>query len=472
MIRSVIGLTLTLSLPLALSACAGKGAIADAQRAVLRDPNAAESLVVLGDTYRRANRDDEASEAYMRAGALAPDNEEITRRLGGASSGEIHDLEQAVLADPSNDELWGDLGDLYVAAGDRATALRHYQYALTLDPDDSEWQNDVIQYMDPADMAGMIDTLVAGGDDERIGDIADRLKNDGETDAACELYMRALEIDPDDSEWIRDVTECPGGEDMRERLVASAVESGDDERIGDAADMLAEAGEAARACELYLQAHDIDPDDNEWVGKAMACPGGEAMLEERLSSARAEGDDEGIGDAADALKGLGREDEACDLYREALAIDEDDSEWMQRVAECDGTAVEDHDVPFDGEMRGLFPGGDVSARDQGQAALAAGDTSEALRIFTTALEERPTDSMLRTAVLALSGSSLVDLLEDLSSRHADDDELWGDLGDAYLDAGRSADALRAYQRAAELDSGDSEWSRKLDLLDPSRRGGE
>jgi Flp pilus assembly protein TadD len=58
----------------------------------------------------------------------------------------------------------------------------------------------------------------------------------------------------------------------------------------------------------------------------------------------------------------------------------------------------------------------------------------------------------------------VDLLTEALETHSQNDELHGDLGDAYVDLGQTQEALEAYRRAAELDPDDAEWKNKLSLL--------
>ena len=160
---------------LVLSACSHAGAIERAQTDVLRNPTDVQGWIDLGDAYRKDGQDDSAAQAYGNALRLDPDNDALRDRVGSrASSGAARALELQVLADPDNDELWGDLGDAYAEMGDRVTALRHYQYALSLDPDDSEWQRKVIEFMPQGDVDAMQQALANSNDDEAIGDLADR----------------------------------------------------------------------------------------------------------------------------------------------------------------------------------------------------------------------------------------------------------------------------------------------------------
>ena len=81
-----------------------------------------------------------------------------------------------------------------------------------------------------------------------------------------------------------------------------------------------------------------------------------------------------------------------------------------------------------------------------------------------ALSLDPTDSTWPTFYCALTGTSLVDVLTAQLDQHAENDELHGDLGDAYVTAGNPEKAKESYLRAAELDPDDEEWRSKLRVL--------
>jgi tetratricopeptide (TPR) repeat protein len=253
-------------------------------------------------------------------------------------------------------------------------------------------------------------------------------------------------------------------------LLALLRDSTDDERIGDLADALRAAGREPEACETYLRAFEIDPGDSEWQGALEPCEGVGDIFDAAADRAVASGDDERIGDAADALLARGNESRACELYRQALSLDPDDSEWIEKVGRCDGGGFE----PTDGVVGGVVGG--LGSREPendslvalGREALARGDRAGAITHFEAALLDAPADRDARTALMALTGRTLIAILESAAARAAQDDELLGDLADAYLEAGRRDDAVRAYERAAAIDPDDSEWQRKLDVLVPSR----
>jgi cytochrome c-type biogenesis protein CcmH/NrfG len=134
-----------LVLPMLLAGCANKAAITRAESAVMTDPNSVEVWVMLGDTYKKAGRTDDALSAYQRALALEPGSSEVQARIGGLGSRSLGEAERLALANPMDDEVWGDLADEYAMRGETETALEYYIYALRIDPSDSEWQRKVVE---------------------------------------------------------------------------------------------------------------------------------------------------------------------------------------------------------------------------------------------------------------------------------------------------------------------------------------
>lgn len=334
-------------------ACVPKGAVIEAEAGVMRAPMDANAWLKLGDLYSRSGRDSEAYSAYQNALALAPDDPTIRERLAISSGRELSELERQALLEPTNDEVWGDLGDTHRARGDQATALQYYLYALRLDPGDSEWQTNV------AELGGMEEAVAI--------------------------------------------------------LTASIQNETDDEALGDLADMLLTAGNTAAACESYARANAIDPGDSEWIDKLVTnCP--DVVLTPYEGGDPYEGYDGGEG-------GIG-----------------------------------------------MIGGGDYvdasSDVEQGKQALLAGDRPSAARYFDAALMIDPADKVALSGMILATGRTATDILGSLTDRIPGNDELWGDLGDAWLFSGDTSRAREAYQKAASLDPGDGEWQGQLGILGP------
>jgi tetratricopeptide (TPR) repeat protein len=106
-------------------------------------------------------------------------------------------LRGRLMADLSNDELWGDYGDALQAEGLAVLANGAWGVARILDQADGEWSGH--QPLEALVDAGV---LAAGiTDDEWIGNLADQAATMGWATAAQRLYILALTLDQDDSEW-------------------------------------------------------------------------------------------------------------------------------------------------------------------------------------------------------------------------------------------------------------------------------
>jgi Flp pilus assembly protein TadD len=173
-----------------------------------------------------------------------------------------------------------------------------------------------------------------------------------------------------------------------------------------------------------------------------------------------------MGDYGDLLTYLNRREEACMAYQRAQQIDPEDSEWNDRVAECAASGdvqggagsslVEALQARLEAE-----PGNDELLGTIGDTLLASGDSEGALEHYRKALAVDPGDSEWLDKVVAISGQPKLDILLELTEETPTNDELWGNLGDVYLDMGMRDEAREAYRKAAALDPSDSEWERKL-----------
>ena len=93
-----------------------------------------------------------------------------------------------------------------------------------------------------------------------------------------------------------------------------------------------------------------------------------------------------------------------------------------------------------------------------------GEMERATELLLRAFNLDPVDTVWPRTISSLTGRSRVDLLTEALQTHSENDELHGDLGDAYVDLGQTQQALEAYRRATELDPDDAEWKSKLRLL--------
>lgn len=101
------------------------------------DPSA---LVQLGRLHLERGDAVASSDAFARAVQQNPGDTPWSRMLEKNDRERlISEFESALTGRPQDDELWGDLGDVYARGGRLAEALQCYQQANQIDPGDGEW---------------------------------------------------------------------------------------------------------------------------------------------------------------------------------------------------------------------------------------------------------------------------------------------------------------------------------------------
>ncbi|TNE84992.1 MAG: tetratricopeptide repeat protein [Deltaproteobacteria bacterium] len=327
------------------------GGVSDARTQVVTNPEDAGAWVALGDAYKKALKPKKARAAYYRAQGLDPENLEARSRIAELGGGRSK-LERRALRRLDDDEVWGDLGDEYLASGRSDDALAAYQYAATLDPGDSEWQGKIAELLGPDAVYEMYTEGASGMSDEELGDIGDLLVAQGDLERACELYQRANELDPGDSEWADKLSstcgQVPGG------MLGFTGEGGfglgsvdlsasvaDDpmppeaEVLADTAQALALMGEDAQALAFYRRALDLAPED-EKLRSAVLILGGENLVDLLESLVLREPEsDELWGDLGDAYAAVGQREQAARAWDQALQLDPEDREWGYKLGLAD-----------------------------------------------------------------------------------------------------------------------------------------
>lgn len=291
-------------------------------------------------------------------------------------------------------------------------------------------------------------------DDEAWGDLGDSLLARGQVDEARAAYVQACRLDPADSEWTDRIHELMGPADLIRVLEEiAAAHPGDDELLGNLADACRATGQTDRAIELYTRAMRLDPSDTEWHTALAELGQLEVVASLTQNLVDTSMDDEVIGDQADMHFAAGQVDQACELYLRAHDLDPGDDEWIQALASRCGDAQAALLASFD-SSEPLTPA---------LAMARAGQPQQALTLGRAALVSNPEDHALRLLVAHLEGRTHASLLEELTNQYPANDEILGDLADHYLDQGRISEALALYQRARILDPGDEEWTRKVSL---------
>jgi tetratricopeptide (TPR) repeat protein len=340
-------------LPVILLSCG----VHKAQTAALESGGDAQAWEDLGDAYRRALKHDQAVEAYRTAFQLDPSRTWLQERMmRGPLPKDARELQRQAEKAATDDELWGDLGDLLESYGDRLGAQRAFLRAFQIDPTDGEWQQ-ALARLGQADLVLRVaEPAVNDQDDESLGDYGDLLAAVGRTDEACEAWRKAAELDPMDDEWIGHAESC--GFEVPDRPVSdtggaasrdtgggggeSTVPDREDlesliQRVSHDTDLLTRLGQAywrsgnrAKAEETLWGALLVAPTDEEALQSYLIVTGKtEREVLERLATTFPD-NDEVVGLLADHYLALGLRAEARARYDKAHALDPDDPEWTSK----------------------------------------------------------------------------------------------------------------------------------------------
>ncbi len=317
----------------------------------------------------------------------------------------VSQLEARTRVEPDNPEVWAELGHAYRSAMRYRRAREAYRQAIRLDSDQA-----ALMARLPRDRATIrrlrkeVDRHPT--DDERWGDLGDALKREGDLPAAREAYLEAFRLDSRDNEWH-----------------FALIELGDAEHVIDA-----------------------------------------------MRKTLREGDDESLGDFADLLAAAGREPEACTYWGRAFALDPEDDEWKRHAQPCGfAPPPPTADPPDAGDIESLEA--QVQHDTQllarlGRAYLAAGDRPRAAEHLWAALLLDPAQPHTLQAYLAATKRTRRAALEGLLRAHPDDAEVLGTLGAHYLDLGLHDQARQTVAEAAAQAPEDPRWADLLELLSP------
>ncbi|MDP2954858.1 MAG: hypothetical protein Q8N53_00440, partial [Longimicrobiales bacterium] len=332
---------------------------------------------------------------------------------------------------PSQDEVWGDLGDAYDNAGNSGAAEGCWAVALLLDPSDSEWQGhspDLALADEVVLGAGILDPWFAGN----LGDAAGAA---GDDQARQSLYQLALAMDPGNPSWQSMANGQPPAE-----LVAAV------------------AAVRARVGSPGMGVPGGVP------GGVSSSQGNSSLAANVRSNPR---DDELWGDLGDEYSAQGNSRSAGGCWAVALLLDPSDSEWQ---GHSPNAGLADDALLEVGVLDASFA--NELANDASNEGYS--DASDALNRLAAAIEPKnpswqwaePSASLIATVAAAQArwGLSVAsDPSQDTTTLMASvssnpyDDELWGDLGDAYAALGDPASAEACWAVALLRDPYDMEW---------------
>lgn len=290
-----------------------------------------------------------------------------------------------------------------------------------------------------------------------LGDIGQLLKQQGQVASATEALLEAARQDPWDWEWTQELTELdPAGalaalrkgmadnEDLREnggtyREIQLLLAMDDTE------------GALARIDELLAGPH-VDSSVYDLLSQFPP-----EVAEERL---RARAEDDAFGDAryrlAQLLRDQGDTEGAVDLLAQLLEEMPGNSEALWMLGELDrGEAI----AALQNRISSGLPDAETWGA-LGDQLLAAGRIDEAVDAWLAAFETYPSSDSWSYKLLEHAPERFWPMFED-QTRRSGDDEMWGDLADAYWRNGRHTEAREAWERARQLDPDDGEWTGKL-----------
>lgn len=285
--------------------------------------------------------------------------------------------------------------------------------------------------------------------------LGDALSRARRAEQATRAYAQALALDPENEAAKRGQAQLSGVAWRLERRARNNPM--DDEIWGDLADRYAELGMEDQAIAAYRYAHQLDPEDSEWIGalqtrgvyEGPTTPDGEVMV-----------DDEALGDQGDAYREMGNWQTACTRYREALALDPGDSEWVRWTSVCASFGDEIPSGPMAPsdlseatlpELRQRLDDDLELLVALGEAHANAGDEDDARRYLRGALLLRPDHRPALHALLRLDGGSAVDVLHRLAE-DSNTPAAWNALATVRLEAGDAEGAAQATEKARALDA--------------------
>lgn len=209
-----------------------------AERARALDPDAAGTLVALGDVHALAGRRDEAEREYRRAAERRPESAEawlgVARMLQdrGDCDGAARACQRAIMARPGDWRGYSRLGQLYFERGLYAEALEPWRRVVELTPDNAKAARNLgsaFYHMDRLDEAvgefrRSLDLQPNAVAHSNLGTVLYYLGRHGE---ASEAFEKAVALRPSDALMWGNLgnalRHCPGGESRAREALERAV---------------------------------------------------------------------------------------------------------------------------------------------------------------------------------------------------------------------------------------------------------
>jgi tetratricopeptide (TPR) repeat protein len=230
---------------------------------------------------------------------------------------------------------------------------------------------------------------------------------------------------------------------------------------------LRQAKRRAEAAQILFDLAMASPDDAGIAAQLAGIdPARAEPLLRRIVSMGGDGDGAAIQALVQTLGRLGRANEALDLIGRTLPAD---ATPEQREAALESGNLALHQIDPDALVQwiGAQPRSYGVADAVIQRYAATGRVDAALDLYSSALRSIETNAeawalpSLPRQLGEARRAEVERLLDQAARNTRANDEILGDIGDAYAQIGRHQDALRMYERARALDPNDGEWTNSI-----------
>ena len=288
------------------------------------------SWALVGRIHEAQGDDDDAFEAYRKAAEHRP-TARYFENLLDLDPEKALPLIEAWTEGATDDEAIGARARAYRKAGREAEALETYLRAHANDPDDGDWVRGMIR-LDPARAAQVLKERVAGGatDERSLGHYADALRAADRKAEAFDQYLAAHRKDPDDHAWQASMAEVDPTRALP--ILDRHVKAYPDDASGRGAYgmALASAGRTDEAL-AHMDYALAEGDAETWYDRMAEISPERALDALRRRAEHDRRDDEIWGTLGEVLLENGRRDEAREAFRRAVTLDPTDSTWVEAL---------------------------------------------------------------------------------------------------------------------------------------------
>ncbi len=397
---------------------------------------------------------DEGESVALRSDSTRRDREAAT--LAASEPAEGAEPPPAELAmDPALESTWQALQAEFESVLQRGLLMER----LRREPDELGWllMSTYLECGRPTEAMAMLERYPFF-DSDTATEVAEALEEAGDVGTAARAWALSLEQDPTSGYAAHKLVEIDPQQTVGilQQALGDQLPPGDPEiriRLAEALERGGQAEDARAILEgLFLEG---STDGDSWDLLARLDP---EATERRLLEKIAEGDEHGNWRErlTNLLAEAGRTEEALGTIEVLLAENPTHHFARQKLLELDP------ERGFEFLMAATRERPDHAAMwsDLGEQYLQRGETGQAIESWLSAFRAQPGDTQWADRLQEHAPGQLIVEFE-LKVAGSENDELWGDMGDAYWRAGRRDDAHQAWLHARMLDPDDGEWSSKL-----------